>query len=103
ALYETKKVTWMQGCGEDRIANMIASRPDWCISRQRIWGVPIAVFFCEACGKLLESKHVNQAVVEMFAREGSHSWYRHPAQEIVPPGVQCSCGGTPFRQATDLI
>src|SRR5215469_16009481 len=103
ALDEIKKVKWMPAWGEERISNMIATRPDWCISRQRVWGVPIAVFFCEACGRLLESKQVNQAVVDMFAREGSDSWYKHPAQEILPPGVKCRCGGTTFRKESDII
>jgi isoleucyl-tRNA synthetase len=103
ALDEIKKVKWLPPWGEERISNMIATRPDWCISRQRVWGVPIAVFFCEACGKLLESKQVNQAVVDMFAREGSDSWYQRAAQEILPPGVKCSCGGTTFRKESDII
>src|SRR5262245_47232105 len=103
ALDEIKKVKWLPAWGEGRIANMIATRPDWCISRQRVWGVPIAVFFCEACGKLLESKPVNQAVVDMFAREGSDSWYKHPAGEIVPQGTKCACGGTTFRKESDIV
>jgi isoleucyl-tRNA synthetase len=103
ALDEIKKVKWLPPWGEERISNMIATRPDWCISRQRVWGVPIAVFFCEACGKLLESKRVNQAVVDMFAREGSDSWYQRAAKEILPPGVKCSCGGTTFRKESDII
>ena len=103
ALDEIKKVKWMPAWGEERISNMIATRPDWCISRQRVWGVPIAVFFCEACGQLLESKQVNQAVVDMFALEGSDSWYKHSAKEILPSGVKCSCGGTTFRKESDII
>ncbi len=104
ALDEIKKVQWMPAWGEERISNMIATRPDWCISRQRVWGVPIAVFFCEACGKLLESKEVNNAVVELFAREGSDSWYTREAEQILPPGTKCpGCGATRFRKETDII
>lgn len=103
ALEEIKKVKWMPAWGEERISNMIATRPDWCISRQRVWGVPIAVFFCEACGKLLESKQVNQAVVDLFAREGSDSWYKHPAKEILPAGTKCACGSESFRKENDII
>src|SRR5579864_364850 len=103
SLEEIKKVKWHPAWGDDRISNMIATRPDWCISRQRVWGVPIAVFFCEACGKLLESKQVNNAVVELFAREGSDAWYTTAASKIVPAGTRCPCGGTPFRKENDII
>jgi isoleucyl-tRNA synthetase len=103
ALDEIKKVKWMPGWGEERISNMIATRPDWCISRQRVWGVPIAVFFCEACGKLLESKLVNNAVVELFAREGSDSWYKKDAAGIIPPNTTCPCGSARFRKENDII
>ncbi len=103
ALDEIKKVKWIPAWGEERISNMIATRPDWCISRQRIWGVPIAVFFCEACGKLLESKQVNQAVVDLFGREGADSWYTRAAGEILPAGTKCECGGTSFRKENDII
>jgi isoleucyl-tRNA synthetase len=104
ALDEIKKVKWIPPWGEERISNMIATRPDWCISRQRVWGVPIAVFFCEGCGKLLESKPANQAVVDLFAREGSDSWYKRAPEEILPPGTKCAgCGGAKFRKETDII
>jgi isoleucyl-tRNA synthetase len=103
SLDEIKKVKWIPEWGEERISNMIETRPDWCISRQRIWGVPIAVFFCEACGKRLESKEVNKAVVELFAREGADSWYIREAAEIVPKGTRCECGGTAFRKENDII
>jgi isoleucyl-tRNA synthetase len=102
-LDEIKNVKWMPAWGEERISNMIATRPDWCISRQRVWGVPIAVFFCEACGRLLESKEVNKAVVELFAREGSDSWYTRDASSILPPNTSCSCGGARFRKENDII
>jgi isoleucyl-tRNA synthetase len=103
ALDEIKKVKWTPAWGEERISNMIATRPDWCISRQRVWGVPIAVFFCEACGKLLESKQVNQVVTDLFAQEGSDAWYKHPAQEILPRGTKCPCGNASFRKESDII
>ena len=104
ALEEIKKVKWYPSWGEERISNMIATRPDWCISRQRVWGVPIAVFFCESCGKLLESKEANRAVVELFAREGADSWYTRDAAAILPTGTKCpSCGGSAFRKENDII
>ena len=104
ALDEIKKVKWDPSWGEERISNMIATRPDWCISRQRIWGVPIAVFFCEGCNELLNDKAVNAAVVERVRREGVDTWYRHAAAELLPAGTKCAkCGGTAFRKEMDII
>ena len=106
ALDEIKNVKWDPAWGEERISNMIATRPDWCISRQRIWGVPIAVFFCinKNCGQVLKSKTVNAAVVELFAREGADAWYLHEAAEILPAGTRCGkCSGTEFRKEMDII
>jgi isoleucyl-tRNA synthetase len=104
SLDEIKKVKWIPAWGEERISNMIATRPDWCISRQRVWGVPIAVFFCEGCGKLLESKESHAAVVDLFAREGADAWYTVDATKILPAGTKCaSCSGAAFRKETDII
>jgi isoleucyl-tRNA synthetase len=104
SLDEIKKVKWIPAWGEERISNMIATRPDWCISRQRVWGVPIAVFFCEGCGKLLDTKEAHNAVVELFAREGADAWYKKEAADILPAGTTCpGCGGAGFRKETDII
>jgi isoleucyl-tRNA synthetase len=104
ALEEIGKVKWDPTWGEERIANMVATRPDWCISRQRIWGVPIAVFFCQGCGRLLESPEANAAVVELFAREGADAWYVRVPEEILPRGLKCAhCGGVGFRKESDIL
>jgi isoleucyl-tRNA synthetase len=104
ALHEIKKVKWDPAWGEDRIANMVATRPDWCISRQRIWGVPIAVFFCKACGQALNEHPVNQRVVELFRREGSDGWYTQEPAQILPAGTKCGkCGAQDFRKEMDII
>ncbi|MCI0355816.1 MAG: isoleucine--tRNA ligase, partial [Acidobacteria bacterium] len=104
ALDEIKKVKWDPPWGEERISNMIATRPDWCISRQRVWGVPIAVFFCEGCGEFLRSPAANRAVVELFAREGADAWYQHEPASILPAGTKCAkCSAAKFRKETDII
>lgn len=104
SLDEIKKVKWIPAWGEERISNMIAERPDWCISRQRVWGVPIAVFFCEGCSKLLDTKEAHTAVVDLFAREGADAWYTREAKDILPAGAKCpGCNSTNFRKETDII
>jgi len=104
ALEEIGKVTWDPAWGEERISNMIATRPDWCISRQRLWGVPIAVFQCDGCNQFLNDPAVNRAVVALFAREGANAWYTHAAEEILPAGTKCAkCGGTKFRKEMDIV
>src|SRR6266700_1825176 len=104
ALDEIKKVKWIPAWGEERISNMIATRPDWCISRQRVWGVPIAVFFCAGCGKLLDSKEAHKAVVDLFARDGADAWYKLEPAAILPAGMACAgCGKTEFRKEMDII
>ena len=104
ALKAIAGVHWDPAWGEERISNMVATRPDWCISRQRIWGVPIAVFFCDGCGKLHENPATNRAVIDLFAREGSDAWYARPAEEILPAGTRCAyCGGAAFHKEMDII
>jgi isoleucyl-tRNA synthetase len=104
AIREIAGVRWDPSWGEERISNMIATRPDWCISRQRLWGVPIAVFFCDGCGKLHQHPATNRAVVKLFQAEGADAWYARPAAEIIPAGTKClHCGGTAFRKEMDII
>jgi isoleucyl-tRNA synthetase len=104
ALEEISKVKWDPAWGEGRIANMIATRPDWCISRQRIWGDPIAVFLCEKCGKPLLDPAVNKKVEALFARAGADAWYTSEADALVPSDAKCAhCQGTRFKKEMDIL
>jgi isoleucyl-tRNA synthetase len=83
---------------------MIQTRPDWCISRQRVWGVPIAVFLCESCGKPLNDHAVNSKVVELFARSGADAWFTPESDTILPAGTKCPhCRSTKFEKETDIF
>jgi isoleucyl-tRNA synthetase len=83
---------------------MIQTRPDWCISRQRVWGVPIAVFLCEGCGKPLNDHAVNQKVVELFRRSGADAWFTSESDTILPAGTKCPhCSGAKFEKETDIF
>jgi len=103
-LERIKDVKWDPAWGEERLSNMIETRPDWCISRQRVWGVPIAVFLCVQCGKPLNDRAVNQKVVELFARSGADSWFTAEPDAILAAGTKCPhCGGTKFEKETDIF
>ena len=103
-LDEIKRVKWDPAWGEERLSNMIATRPDWCISRQRVWGVPIAVFLCESCGKPLNDPATNRKVVELFARSGADAWFTAESDTILAAGTKCPhCAGTKFEKETDIF
>src|SRR5579864_6950929 len=103
-LEEIKHVKWDPAWGEERLSNMIQTRPDWCISRQRVWGVPIAVFLCERCRKPLNDKVVNRRVVELFKRSGADAWFTTEPDSILPAGTKCPhCGGDKFEKETDIF
>ena len=103
-LEEIKRVRWIPAWGEERIGNMVRERPDWCISRQRDWGVPITAFYCNACGEPLLDRRVIDHVAEIFDREGADAWYAREAAELVPPGTACGkCGGADFRKEFDIL
>ena len=98
-------VQWIPPWGEERITNMIAHRPDWTISRQRVWGVPIVAFYCEACGTvLLEEGLVEHVAARMEAGQGADEWYLRAAAELLPSGTACGkCGSRAFRKETDIL
>ncbi|MGB8845330.1 MAG: isoleucine--tRNA ligase, partial [Terracidiphilus sp.] len=104
AIEEIDKVVWDPAWGKERITNMIATRPDWCISRQRIWGVPIAVFMCEGCSLPIINADLNRKIVDLFEREGAEAWHTTALAALLPAGTKCRhCGGTAFRKETDIL
>ena len=104
SLAEIKKVKWKPQWGENRLHEMVAERPDWCISRQRFWGVPLIVFYCDACGKRLEDFKALRHVLPFFEREGADAWFTHSAEELLPPGTKCAgCGATKWRKESDIL
>lgn len=104
ALKAIEAVTWIPSWGQQRIYNMVAERKAWCISRQRHWGVPLPVFYCEDCETPLINDTTIEAVASLFAQEGSDAWWRYDAGAILPAGTTCpECGGSRFRKETDTM
>jgi isoleucyl-tRNA synthetase len=103
AIDEIKTVTWDPAWGQERITNMVLTRPDWCISRQKMWGVPIAVFLCSKCGEPLRSPEINKSIVALFMRESADAWFIRTPEEILPAGTACVCGHTQFRKEMDML
>jgi len=100
-----REVAWIPAWGRDRIFNMIAHRPDWTISRQRVWGVPIVAFYCGACETLLvEERLVEYVAAIMRDGRGAEEWHARAAKDLLPPGTRCpKCGGEEFRKETDIL
>jgi len=104
AIEEIDKVVWDPAWGKERITNMIATRPDWCISRQRIWGVPIAVFMCEGCNQPIVDAELNKKIVDLFEREGAEAWHTTDVAKLLPEEAKCAhCGKATFRKETDIL
>jgi isoleucyl-tRNA synthetase len=103
ALEEIRQVKWKPEWGEERITTMVATRPDWCISRQRFWGVPLVIFYCRKCGEQLRDITALRHVVEVFRREGADAWYARPPEELLPAGTTCKCGAADWRKETDIL
>ncbi|MDE7261222.1 MAG: isoleucine--tRNA ligase, partial [Oscillospiraceae bacterium] len=104
AVAATEDVRWLPAWGKDRMVSMIQERSDWCISRQRRWGLPIPVFYCEDCGKPVCDDATIAAVSALFKAEGSNAWYEKPAEEILPAGYKCPhCGGVHFTKEEDTL
>ena len=99
-----EKVRWLPEWGKERISSMIKERADWCISRQRHWGLPIPVFYCEDCKKPVCTEETVEATAALFGREGSNAWYIREAADILPQGFRCPhCGGTHFFKEQDTL
>ncbi len=96
-------VKWIPEWGGDRIKGMVMDRSDWCISRQRTWGVPIPIFYCKNCGKPIINEESVNAIANLYEKEGSDAWYKYEANEILPEGFKCECGCTEFTKEMDIM
>ncbi len=99
-----KNIKWIPEWGEERLKNMLEVRPDWCLSRQRAWGVPITAFYCKDCGELIFNKEVLDKVAEVIKQEGIDAWFIQPAEKFLPENYKCpKCGSNKFEKETDIL
>jgi isoleucyl-tRNA synthetase len=104
ALEAIRAVSWTPKWGMERIYGMVESRPDWCLSRQRAWGVPLTVLLCKECGEPLKDREVADRIVALFAREGADAWFKHEVAEFLGPTACCArCGGRSFAKEEDIL
>lgn len=104
ALKEIDSVTWIPSWGRERIYGMIENRPDWCVSRQRSWGVPIPVFYCESCGEVHVTKESVDRIFDLFKEHGADIWFDWDAKDLLPQGAACkACGKTTFKKDANIL
>src|SRR3990172_638854 len=104
ALAAIDRVTWIPRWGRERIYQMIEQRPDWCISRQRAWGVPIVAFHCQGCGEVFLTEPILEGIMARVLKEGADFWFSSPAMEMVPPDTRCPrCSSGNFAKETDIL
>ena len=103
AVKAINEVNWIPGWGAERITNMVRDRSDWCISRQRRWGVPIPILYCKKCGKDIVNDETIKAISDLFRKESSDAWYAKDPSEFIPASVKCECGCGEFTKEMDIF